>query len=231
MQRLITELDFAGAVGESLADIRRQLLGGITLPCWPNSACRSSNSSSRVPEERKASRAFLSTLNESLSSVHYSFTESLDEGRALQNAAHLSGQALERELAAIDRAMAAHDSPQILRGAISGHLDTIRRLQQEREEMANRERHLLTHLSNMEAKLRLMKDETAEYKKRLSIQKHKLFLDSLTQVHNRAALDERLELEYKRWLRYGTPCAWPSSTSTTSSTSMTITATWPATRH
>ena len=33
----------------------------------------------------------------------------------------------------------------------------------------------------------------------------KLFLDSLTQVHNRAALDERLELEYKRWLRYNTP--------------------------
>ena len=59
--------------------------------------------------------------------------------------------------------------------------------------MANRERHLLTHLSNMEAKLRLMKEETAEYKKRLTIQKHKLFLDSLTQVHNRAALDERLD--------------------------------------
>lgn len=206
LQRLITELDFAGAVGESLADIRRQLLGGIT-PALLAEVCLQIIELiiEGTREERKASQAFLSTLNESLSSVHYSFTESLDEGRALQNAAHLSGQALERELAAIDRAMAAHDSPQILRGAISGHLDTIRRLQQEREEMANRERHLLTHLSNMEAKLRLMKDETAEYKKRLTIQKHKLFLDSLTQVHNRAALDERLELEYKRWLRYGTP--------------------------
>ncbi len=206
LQRLITELDFAGAVGESLADIRRQLLGSIT-PALLAEVCLQIIELiiEGTREERKASQAFLSTLNESLSSVHYSFTESLDEGRALQNAAHLSGQALERELAAIDRAMAAHDSPQILRGAISGHLDTIRRLQQEREEMANRERHLLTHLSNMEAKLRLMKDETAEYKKRLSIQKHKLFLDSLTQVHNRAALDERLELEYKRWLRYGTP--------------------------
>ena len=206
LQRLITELDFAGAVGESLADIRRQLLGGIT-PALLAEVCLQIIELiiEGTREERKASQAFLSTLNESLSSVHYSFTESLDEGRALQNAAHLSGQALERELAAIDRAMAAHDSPQILRGAISGHLDTIRRLQQEREEMANRERHLLTHLSNMEAKLRLMKDETAEYKKRLSIQKHKLFLDSLTQVHNRAALDERLELEYKRWLRYNTP--------------------------
>lgn len=208
LQRLITELDFAGAVGESLADIRRQLLGGIT-PALLAEVCLQIIELiiEGTREERKASQAFLSTLNESLSSVHYSFTESLDEGRALQNAAHLSGQALERELAAIDRAMTAHDSPQILRGAISGHLDTIRRLQQEREEMANRERHLLTHLSNMEAKLRLMKDETAEYKKRLTIQKHKLFLDSLTQVHNRAALDERLELEYKRWLRYGTPCA------------------------
>ncbi len=206
LQRLITELDFAGAVGESLADIRRQLLGGIT-PALLAEVCLQIIELiiEGTREERKASQAFLSTLNESLSSVHYSFTESLDEGRALQNAAHLSGQALERELAAIDHAMAAHDSPQILRGAISGHLDTIRRLQQEREEMANRERHLLTHLSNMEAKLRLMKDETAEYKKRLTIQKHKLFLDSLTQVHNRAALDERLELEYKRWLRYGTP--------------------------
>ncbi|MEI4967560.1 GGDEF domain-containing protein [Aeromonas caviae] len=206
LQRLITELDFAGAVGESLADIRRQLLGGIT-PALLAEVCLQIIELiiEGTREERKASQAFLSTLNESLSSVHYSFTESLDEGRALQNATHLSGQALERELAAIDRAMAAHDSPQILRGAISGHLDTIRRLQQEREEMANRERHLLTHLSNMEAKLRLMKDETAEYKKRLTIQKHKLFLDSLTQVHNRAALDERLELEYKRWLRYGTP--------------------------
>ena len=36
-------------------------------------------------------------------------------------------------------------------------------------------------------------------------QKHKLLLDSLTQVFNRAAFDERLELAYKRWLRYQTP--------------------------
>lgn len=206
LQRLITELDFAGAVGESLADIRRQLLGGIT-PALLAEVCLQIIELiiEGTREERKASQAFLSTLNESLSAVHFSFTETLDEGRALQDAAHLSGQALERELAAIDRALITHDSPARLKGAIGGHLDTIRRLQQEREEMVSRERHLLTHLSNMEAKLRLMKEETAEYKKRLTIQKHKLFLDSLTQVHNRAALDERLELEYKRWLRYGTP--------------------------
>ena len=36
-------------------------------------------------------------------------------------------------------------------------------------------------------------------------QKHKLLLDSLTQVFNRAAFDERVELEYKRWQRYQNP--------------------------
>lgn len=206
LQRLITELDFAGSVGESLADIRRQLLSGITPQLLAEICLQIIELIIEgTREERKSSQAFLSTLNESLSAVHFSFTESLDEGRALQNAAHLSGQALERELQAIDHTLISHDSPARLKGAISGHLDTIRRLQQERDAMAGRERHLLTHLSNMEAKLRLMKEETAEYKKRLTIQKHKLFLDSLTQVHNRAALDERLELEYKRWLRYQTP--------------------------
>ncbi|MGY3943876.1 GGDEF domain-containing protein [Aeromonas tecta] len=206
LQRLITELDFAGAVGESLADIRRQLLNGITPPLLAEICLQIIELIIEgTREERKSSQAFLSSLNESLSAVHFNFTESLDEGRALQNATQLSGQALERELVAIDHTLTRHDSPQALKGAISGHLDAIRRLQQERDTMAGRERHLLTHLSNMEAKLRLMKEETAEYKKRLTIQKHKLFLDSLTQVHNRAALDERLELEYKRWLRYQTP--------------------------
>ncbi|OZG39956.1 GGDEF domain-containing protein [Aeromonas sp. A35_P] len=199
LQRLITELDFAGAVGESLADIRRQLLNGITPPLLAEICLQVIELIIEgTREERKASQAFLSTLNESLSAVHFSFTESLDEGRALQSATLDTRKA-------IDHTLASHDTQGDLKEAISGHMGAISLLLQDREAMAARERHLLTRLSTMEAKLRLMKEETAEYKKRLTIQKHKLFLDSLTQVHNRAALDERLELEYKRWLRYGTP--------------------------
>ena len=71
MQRLITELDFAGAVGESLADIRRQLLGAS--PALLAEVCLQIIELiiEGTREERKASQAFLSTLNESLSSVHY----------------------------------------------------------------------------------------------------------------------------------------------------------------
>ena len=206
LQRLITELDFAGAIGESLGDIRRQLLIGIN-PALLAETCLQVIELiiEGTREERKASRAFLSSLNESLSAVHVGFTESLDEGRALQNETRETREALVNELQAIDHSLASHNSIDALKRAISGHMGAINLLLQERESTAARERHLLTRLSTMESKLRLMKEETAEYKKRLTIQKHKLFLDSLTQVHNRAALDERLEQEYKRWLRYRTP--------------------------
>ncbi|MGN5189828.1 GGDEF domain-containing protein [Aeromonas veronii] len=206
LQRLITELDFAGAIGESLSDIRRQLLIGIN-PALLAETCLQVIELiiEGTREERKASRAFLSALNESLSAVHVGFTESLDEGRALQNETRETREALVNELQAIDHSLASHNSIDTLKRAISGHMGAINLLLQERDSTAARERHLLTRLSTMESKLRLMKEETAEYKKRLTIQKHKLFLDSLTQVHNRAALDERLEQEYKRWLRYRTP--------------------------
>ncbi|MFM5324833.1 MULTISPECIES: GGDEF domain-containing protein [Aeromonas] len=206
LQRLITELDFAGAIGESLSDIRRQLLIGIN-PALLAETCLQVIELiiEGTREERKASRAFLSALNESLSAVHVGFTESLDEGRALQNETRETREALVNELQAIDHSLASYNSIDALKRAISGHMGAINLLLQERESTAARERHLLTRLSTMESKLRLMKEETAEYKKRLTIQKHKLFLDSLTQVHNRAALDERLEQEYKRWLRYRTP--------------------------
>ncbi|MFM4824899.1 GGDEF domain-containing protein [Aeromonas bivalvium] len=206
LQRLITELDFAGAVGESLGEIRRQLLMGMDPSLLAESCLQVIQLIIEgTREERKSSRAFLTALNESLSSVHFNFTESLDEGRALQQASQTSRQALDNEVQAIDDTLTRHHSSEALKQAISDHMAAIGLLLKEREAMTARELHLITRLSTMEAKLRLMKEETAEYKKRLTIQKHKLFLDSLTQVHNRAALDERLELEYKRWLRYRTP--------------------------
>ncbi|SIP89722.1 diguanylate cyclase (GGDEF) domain-containing protein [Aeromonas sp. RU39B] len=206
LQRLITELDFAGDVGERLDNIRRELLGGVPLPKLAELSLQVIELIIQgTREERKASQTFLIGLNESLSAVHFSFTESLDEGRALQDETSQSRQALNRELQSIGVTLDNHHKVDDLRLAVHRHLDSLSRLLGERDALYQRERHLLTRLSSMEAKLRLMKDETAEYKKRLAIQKHKLFLDSLTQVHNRAALDERLELEYKRWLRYQTP--------------------------
>ncbi|MFM5462545.1 GGDEF domain-containing protein [Aeromonas simiae] len=206
LQRLITELDFAGEVGDRLDMVRRELLGGVTLAKLSELALQVIELIIQgTREERKASQAFLISLNEGLHAVHFSFTESLDEGRTLQEETSRSRQALNKELRSIDETLAQADALELLKQDMHRHMDAISLLLSDRDALYQRERHLITRLSSMEAKLRLMKEETAEYKKRLTIQKHKLFLDSLTQVHNRAALEERLELEYKRWLRYQTP--------------------------
>nr|WP_246283161.1 GGDEF domain-containing protein [Marinifaba aquimaris] len=55
----------------------------------------------------------------------------------------------------------------------------------------------------MQARLAELELEAEEYKKRLSEQQFKSLQDSLTKLPNRAAFDERIQLEFKRWQRYG----------------------------
>ncbi len=105
------------APSASLADIRRQLLNGITPPLLAEICLQVIELIIEgTREERKASQAFLSTLNESLSAVHFSFTESLDEGRALQSATLDTRKAIDRELKAIDHTLASHDTIDDLKG-------------------------------------------------------------------------------------------------------------------
>ena len=53
--------------------------------------------------------------------------------------------------------------------------------------------------------LKVAEEDAANYKNRLNRQQQRLQVDTLTQLHNRSALDERLALEYKRWMRYQSP--------------------------
>lgn len=66
----------------------------------------------------------------------------------------------------------------------------------------------------MENRLNQMKEETTEYKKRMAQRKHKLLLDSLTQVFNRAAFDEQLRSGIQALTALSDRYAWPSSVST-----------------
>lgn len=70
------------------------------------------------------------------------------------------------------------------------------RLDQQVQELAQR-------LTLMETQLERVRKQSEQHQKRLDTKRNQLFIDSLTQIYNRNALDERMELEYKRWRRYG----------------------------
>lgn len=64
---------------------------------------------------------------------------------------------------------------------------------------------LMELLSGLKSQLTTLERETESYKQRLLEQKYHSYRDSLTQVPNRNAYNERVELEYRRWKRHQHP--------------------------
>lgn len=204
LQRLITELDYTGDVGTKLGQVRSDLLVGIEpeeLPSLCIKVIQLVIEGSR--EERKASQEFLYSLNESLGGVHDQFNDSLSQSKSIHKDQKQSDGLLKNRLLELGAEVRSSNDLETLKSSIQNRLIQIADVFKEKEQLELRTSELLDELGNVELKLRLVREETHEYKKRLNAHKHKLFIDSLTQVYNRAALDERLELEYKRWKRYG----------------------------
>ncbi|UPW17167.1 GGDEF domain-containing protein [Agarivorans sp. TSD2052] len=204
LQRLITELDYSGDVGTKLGQVRSDLLVGIEpeeLPSLCIKVIQLVIEGSR--EERKASQEFLYSLNESLGGVHDQFNDSLTQSKLVYKEQKQSDGQLKSKLLELGAEVRSSNDLDTLKSSIQSRLIQIADVFKEKEQLEERTTELLEQLNGVELKLRLVREETHEYKKRLNAHKHKLFIDSLTQVYNRAALDERLELEYKRWKRYG----------------------------
>ncbi|WP_026957262.1 diguanylate cyclase [Aliagarivorans taiwanensis] len=204
LQRLITEMNYEGDVGSKLAEIRSNLLVGIEpndLPSLCIDTIQLIIEGNR--EERKASQEFLFSLNESLEGVHDSVHQSVTDGKRVQNERKTSDKEIRSTLLEIGADVRQQEDLSALKSTILQRLSHIAEIFSQKEQLESQSEQLIERLQQMEQRLRVVNEEANEYKKRLSAHKHKLFIDSLTQVYNRAALDERMELEFKRWKRYG----------------------------
>ena len=65
-----------------------------------------------------------------------------------------------------------------------------------------RETQLVNELENLSGKLQEMESQSQEMRAKLESQKQLARHDSVTQLPNRAAYDERIQFEYARWQRY-----------------------------
>ena len=60
-------------------------------------------------------------------------------------------------------------------------------------------------LSSLESQVKELELEAKSFRDRLAEQNFRSLRDSLTEIPNRAAYDERLQLEFKRWQRFSSP--------------------------
>jgi diguanylate cyclase len=205
LQLLIDELPFSGDIASELNKIKRQLLQLVDDNLLPGlclqlieltiEGCR---------QERHNSTLFLAQLNNNLGEMHHHFAISLSEGEALFDARTHHGHHIAGELRAIGEHLVSQDNAP-LKEEIELRMRSINHVLVQHERLQERERSLLNRMNAMEQQIQSLKRESHNFKQQLIAQNDKLLIDNLTQIYNRAAMEERLAVEYRRWLRYQTP--------------------------
>ncbi|MGL4899367.1 MAG: diguanylate cyclase, partial [Shewanella sp.] len=156
-----------------------------------------------IVQEKSASQEFLFALNDTLTTVREVLSESYNQH---QRSFQLQTQ-LNREInSRVDSAgeiIADAENMSDLKAKLTEELNSIRAALNRKETLEQREQSV--QRKSMEAmykELNELNTEANTYKERLFEQQKLNLLDSLTQLPNRAALEERMELEYRNYQRH-----------------------------
>ncbi|MDA0143008.1 diguanylate cyclase [Vibrio sp. RW] len=202
LQHLITELDFEGESGDLLTDIRAKLLLGVSVQ---NLLELTLQILKQVIEgtnlERKKSEQFIEQLNTSLASSIKTADQNADQSQSYFE--HRQGLNSElnhlvtKSLNSVDKATDIDN----LKQSINPLLREIASLSERLNHAEQKEQALIERMSYGKTQLDSLYEVTQDYRKRLEDQAQRMLLDPLTKVYNRTAFTDRLELEYRRWIR------------------------------
>ncbi|MCW8918718.1 MAG: GGDEF domain-containing protein [Gammaproteobacteria bacterium] len=161
---------------------------------------------SRMQSEKAEIESFLIQLTTRLQEIDHSFQgnvatqrESFRDGEALDDA-------VKQQVAGIEESVQQARELTDLKATLQQRVDTIRnhmlafrQAEEQRRQQAEQQVAVLTK------KLELVQGESHQLRQRLHDERNQAMVDPLTGIPNRLAYNERLEQEFVRWRRYGTP--------------------------
>jgi len=205
LQRLINELDFAGGFGSNLKKIRLRLLEGVESDELVAICLQIINNVIEgAREERLASKTFLHAIVEELNNMANKFDNSLADNNNINKKQISLLENLKERIDILDLDISTSENLADTKLHVQQGLEIISSSIQQQEQLLQEKILLEQQIQAVKDQLEQLKKETLLHTQRLEAQQHKLYLDSLTQVYNRTALDERFKLELKRWQRYQT---------------------------
>lgn len=157
-------------------------------------------------EEMAALQAFLQQLTGRLFDIHGFLDDSEADVAGEREESAALDHVIRQEIAGMQHSVAnAADLPG-LQQAVSGQLDTIaRHMDEYRRNQAQRQRAAEQRISELNSRLEETERHADRLRRRLLQQQARAEVDGLTQLANRQAYEQRLEYEYARWRRYGSP--------------------------
>lgn len=159
-----------------------------------------------VSRSQREFEAFLRKLDERLDTLRRYFAEQENAQAGRLGASAELDLEIQRELEAFGQRVSESQDFQGLKASVSGHLKSLREaVSRFRAKESEREKFLSEQLQTMQQKMVAMEAQEELVKAELREQRRRAMTDVLTQLPNREALQERLDLELQRWRRYGNP--------------------------
>lgn len=159
-----------------------------------------------VTRSQREFEAFLRRLDERLDTLKKYFSEQEYAVAGRRDASAELDLEIQQELEAFGQRVDTSTDFPALKASVSGHLLSIREaVGRFRTKESEREKYLSEQLDTMQEKMAAMEAQADHVKAELREQRHRATTDVLTQLPNREAWQERLNIEYQRWRRYGNP--------------------------
>ncbi len=152
--------------------------------------------------EKSASQEFLYALNDALSAVHEVVSDSYNHNQRSYQLKTQLNQDIQSRMQNAGQLVAHMEDSVGLKTQLMEQLGSIRTSLERKETLEQREQALLRKsMETMRKELNELSKEAYSYQERLYEQQKLNQLDPLTQLPNRAALEERMELEYRNYQR------------------------------
>ncbi|WP_017444875.1 GGDEF domain-containing protein [Gayadomonas joobiniege] len=156
-----------------------------------------------IGEERTSAEKFLFNLNDALSTVHTAISCSLENHQRTSNEREQLNKKMHNNLDQMNADITSAQSLSNLKSQINARINELVNVLNEKEILERLEHKFLAdQLISLDSRIEELEKESQVFQQRLAEQKYKSLQDALTQLPNRASLDARLDLEYKRWVRY-----------------------------
>ena len=204
---LLAQVEFDGATGQLVQRIKVQMAKPLTTAQFTELTLQLIKQIFKtINDERQSAQSFLLELNQTLGLVQGALQNTLEMRGEFDVKSGELNQQLQSNMKQLNDSVQSATQLAELKTQVSEHMRSINQALQQKFNLEQDERRNFEQQYEKAAgRMKHLERQIEQYKRQLAEQKFKSLQDALTKLPNRAAFEERLEVEFERWTRYKEP--------------------------
>ncbi|MGM0480621.1 MAG: diguanylate cyclase [Pseudomonadota bacterium] len=204
---LLNHIDFDGLTGQTVQHVRLKLAQPVSAEQFMQLVLELIKQIfSSINDERQSAQNFLLELNQTLSLVQGALNQTVSQRGEYQQRSGAINQQLQVNIKQLSESVSDATQLTELKQLVNSHMQSINTALRQKMSLESDERRGFDQqFDKVSKRLQQLERQVHFYKTELAEQKFKSLQDALTKLPNRAAFEERLELEFGRWKRYKEP--------------------------